>query len=103
MKFLLFTILSLLIHTAFSADLSSLYKNLLKKEEQIRNDRMLGFIAKSVPQGIDKPNPKIAEYETFKSDKSANFFLDGRGNLHFRQFKRLRLADVFQRRSRSGI
>ncbi|KAK6016785.1 hypothetical protein OSTOST_17727 [Ostertagia ostertagi] len=61
------------------------------------------FISKAVPYGIDPPNPKIAEYETFKSDKSANFIRDGSGHVVFRQYKRLRLGDVLQRRGRSGI
>ncbi|VDM70606.1 unnamed protein product, partial [Strongylus vulgaris] len=74
--------------------LAELYENLMKKHTEIKNQQLKQFISKAVPYGIDPPNPKIAEYETFKSDKSANFVRDGNGNVVFRQFRRLRLADV---------
>ncbi|CAJ0605255.1 unnamed protein product [Cylicocyclus nassatus] len=83
--------------------LAELFENLMKKHTEIKNQQLMQFISKAVPYGIDPPNPKIAEYETFKSDKSANFVRDGNGNVVFRQYRRLRLADVLHRRGRSGI
>ncbi|XGW11319.1 hypothetical protein V3C99_012653 [Haemonchus contortus] len=83
--------------------LAQLFENLMKKHTEIKNQQLMQFISKAVPYGIDPPNPKIAEYETFKSDKSANFLRDGNGNVLFRQYRRLRLGDVLQRRGRSGI
>lgn len=74
--------------------LAALFEKLMKKHTEIKNQQLMQFISKAVPYGIEPPNPKIAEYETFKSDKSANFVRDGNGNVVFRQFRRLRLADV---------
>ncbi|KAE9416780.1 hypothetical protein Angca_009035, partial [Angiostrongylus cantonensis] len=71
-----------------------LFENMMKKNTEIKSHRIMQFISKAVPYGIEPPNPKIAEYETFKSDKSANFLHDGKGNVVFREFRRLRLADV---------
>ncbi|KAK6040852.1 hypothetical protein COOONC_06618 [Cooperia oncophora] len=94
----------LLLTTVVDAKpLAELFETLMKKHTEIKNQQLMQFISKAVPYGIDPPNPKIAEYETFKSDKSANFLRDGNGNLHFRQFRRLRLSDVLQRRGRNGI
>ncbi|RCN46925.1 hypothetical protein ANCCAN_07104 [Ancylostoma caninum] len=83
--------------------LVELFGDLMKRHTEIKNQQLMQFISKAVPYGIDPPNPKIAEYETFKSDKSANFLRDGSGKVVFRQFRRLRLADVLQRRGRNGI
>ncbi|WKX97830.1 hypothetical protein Q1695_013483 [Nippostrongylus brasiliensis] len=97
-------VLLLVSVTVFEAKpLAALYDKLMKKHTEIKNQQLMQFISKAVPYGIDPPNPKIAEYETFKSDKSANFLRDGNGNVVFRQFRRLRLADVLQRRGRTGI
>ncbi|EYC15502.1 hypothetical protein Y032_0036g3181 [Ancylostoma ceylanicum] len=94
----------LFIVAAIDAEpLAQLFEKLMKKHTEIKNQQLMQFISKAVPSGIDPPNPKIAEYETFKSDKSANFLRDGNGNVVFRQFRRLRLADVLQRRGRNGI
>ncbi|ETN76837.1 hypothetical protein RB195_020125 [Necator americanus] len=95
--------LLLLATVVQSKPLVELYDKLVKKHNEVKNQQLLQFISKAVPYGIDPPNPKIAEYETFKSDKSANFVRDGNGNIVFRQFRRLRLADVLQRRGRTGI
>ncbi|ETN76838.1 hypothetical protein NECAME_11386 [Necator americanus] len=96
-------LLLILAAVAEMKPLSELFNNLMKKQTEIKNQQLLQFISKAVPYGIDPPNPKIAEYETFKSDKSANFVRDGNGNVVFRQFRRVRLSDVMQRRGRTGI
>ena len=44
-----------------SVPLSDLFDALVKKQAEIKNKQLLDFIRKSVPQGIDPPNPKIAE------------------------------------------
>ncbi|EYC15500.1 hypothetical protein Y032_0036g3180 [Ancylostoma ceylanicum] len=95
MKVIAFSLL--LIATVGEAKpLVELFGDLMKRHTEIKNQQLMQFIYKAVPYGIDPPNPKIAEYETFKSDKSANFLRDGNGNVVFRQFRRLRLADVSQ-------
>ncbi|PIO56210.1 hypothetical protein TELCIR_22395, partial [Teladorsagia circumcincta] len=73
--------------------LIELYDSLMKKNTEIKNNRMMLLISKAVPSGIDPPNPKMFEFEAYKSDKSANFIRDGNGRVVFRQFKRLRLGD----------
>ncbi|VDM63911.1 unnamed protein product [Angiostrongylus costaricensis] len=89
--------LLLLIEAGYSKPLMELFENMMKKNTEIKSHRLMQFISKAVPYGIEPPNPKIAEYETFKSDKSANFLHDGKGNVVFREFRRLRLADIVRR------
>ncbi|CAJ0586981.1 unnamed protein product, partial [Mesorhabditis spiculigera] len=87
----------LIVAAAMATPLSEVFKHLQMKQNEIRQKQLLDFIAKNVPEGLDQPNPKIAEYETFKSDKMSNFVNDGLGHLQFRQFRRLRLGDVLSR------
>ncbi|KJH41608.1 hypothetical protein DICVIV_12407 [Dictyocaulus viviparus] len=78
--------------------LIELFKSLTEKQTEIKNQKLMQFISKSVPYGID---PSLSDGEAFQSDKSANFIHDGRGHVVFRQFRRLRLSDVLHRRGTS--
>ena len=51
----------LLILGTTAAPLAQLFDALVKKQAEIKNKQLLDFIRRSVPQGIDPPNPKIAE------------------------------------------
>lgn len=85
--------------------LDVLYSKLMKKQETVKNSRLIDFISRGAPSGVDAPIPSIAEYETFKSDKSVNFLSDGAGHIVFRQFRRIRISDLLgsQMKSRSGL
>ncbi|CAI2341491.1 unnamed protein product [Caenorhabditis sp. 36 PRJEB53466] len=76
-------------------NLEILFAKILKKQEASKAHRLINFISKAVPGGVDAPIPMMAEYETFKSDKSANFINDGNGHIVFRQYRRARLSDIF--------
>ncbi|CAO4365116.1 unnamed protein product [Caenorhabditis nigoni] len=88
-----------------SPGLDVLYKKLMKKQENVKNARLIDFISRGAPSGVDAPIPSIAEYETFKSDKSVNFLSDGAGHIVFRQFRRIRISDLLgsQMKSRPGL
>ncbi|CAD59143.1 Neuropeptide-Like Protein [Caenorhabditis elegans] len=88
-----------------SSGLDVLYKKLIKKQESVKNSRLIDFISKGAPSGVDAPIPSIAEYETFKSDKSVNFLSDGAGHIVFRQFRRIRISDLLgsQMKTRPGL
>uniref|UniRef100_A0A8R1DTS4 Uncharacterized protein n=1 Tax=Caenorhabditis japonica TaxID=281687 RepID=A0A8R1DTS4_CAEJA len=75
-------------------NLEILFAKVLKKNEASKTHRLIDFISKAVPGGVDAPVPMMAEYETFKSDKSANFINDGAGHIVFRQYRRARLSDI---------
>ncbi|KAJ1346614.1 hypothetical protein KIN20_001472 [Parelaphostrongylus tenuis] len=62
-----------------------LFETMMKKNTEIKSQRLMEFISKAVPYGVEPPNPKVAEYETFKADKSANFVHDGEGNIVFQR------------------
>lgn len=85
--------------------LDVLYQKLMKKQENVKNARLIDFISRGAPSGVDAPIPSIAEYETFKSDKSVNFLSDGAGHIVFRQFRRIRISDLLgsQMKARSGL
>lgn len=85
--------------------LDVLYKKLMKKQETVKNSRLIDFISRGAPSGVDAPIPSIAEYETFKSDKSVNFLSDGAGHIVFRQFRRIRISDLLgsQMKNRPGV
>ncbi|KHJ93650.1 hypothetical protein OESDEN_06437 [Oesophagostomum dentatum] len=68
--------------------LYELFNDLIKKQTEIKAQQLMQFINKAVPYGLDPPDPKLAEYETFNSDKTANFLHDGNGKLVFREFRR---------------
>ncbi|EFO85685.1 hypothetical protein CRE_02275 [Caenorhabditis remanei] len=88
-----------------ASGLDVLYKKLMKKQETVKNARLIDFISRGAPSGVDAPIPSIAEYETFKSDKSVNFLSDGAGHIVFRQFRRIRISDLLgsQMKSRAGL
>ena len=52
----------LILSTTTAAPLSELFDALVKKQTEIKNKELLDFIRRSVPQGIEPPNPKIAEW-----------------------------------------
>lgn len=93
------------IDSAPTGGLSVLYQKMMKKQENVKNSRLIDFISRGAPSGVDAPIPSIAEYETFKSDKSVNFLSDGAGHIVFRQFRRIRISDLLgsQMKSRSGL
>ncbi|CAD6197455.1 unnamed protein product [Caenorhabditis auriculariae] len=41
-----------------ASGLDDLYKNLIKKQELVKNKQIIDFISRAVPQGIEAPNPK---------------------------------------------
>ncbi|CAJ0945698.1 unnamed protein product, partial [Mesorhabditis belari] len=92
-----FTIFCFFISVMATSPLDNIYKNLARKQNQVRMQQLMEFIHKNVPEGLEAPNPKIAEFETFKSNKMYNFVDDGQGHLQFRQFRRLRLGDILSR------
>ncbi|CAI5442725.1 unnamed protein product [Caenorhabditis angaria] len=55
---------------------------------------MIEIIHRAAPNGVEALLPAIAEYETFQSDKSANFLSDGNGHVVFRQYRRIRISDL---------
>ncbi|CAI2341478.1 unnamed protein product [Caenorhabditis sp. 36 PRJEB53466] len=87
------------------AGLDVLFNKLMKKQETVKNSRLIDFISRGAPAGVDAPMPSIAEYETFRSDKSVNFLSDGNGHIVFRQFRRIRISDLLgsQMKNRSGL
>ncbi|CAI5442723.1 unnamed protein product [Caenorhabditis angaria] len=87
-------------------NLESLFSKIVQKQASIKNHRMMDFIRSSVPYGVDPSIPMFGEYETFRSDKSANFMNDGAGHIVYRQYRRARLSDILHnvnRRTNGGF
>ncbi|CAA91048.1 DUF5380 domain-containing protein [Caenorhabditis elegans] len=75
-------------------NLEILFAKIVKKQNESKQHRLINFISRAMPGGVDAPIASMAEYETFKSDKSANFLSDGAGHVVFRQYRRARLSDI---------
>lgn len=82
-------------------NLEILFAKIVKKQNESKQHRLINFISRAMPGGVDAPIASMAEYETFKSDKSANFLSDGAGHVVFRQYRRARLSDVSSLRLQS--
>uniref|UniRef100_A0A8R1HN24 Uncharacterized protein n=1 Tax=Caenorhabditis japonica TaxID=281687 RepID=A0A8R1HN24_CAEJA len=85
--------------------LDVLFSKMMAKQDNVKKSRLIDFISRGAPAGVDAPMPTIAEYETFKSDKSVNFLSDGAGHVVFRQYRRIRISDLLgsQMKSRPGL
>ncbi|CAB3404289.1 unnamed protein product [Caenorhabditis bovis] len=76
------------------SSLEFLFAKVMKKQEASRLHTLMELINRASPAGVEAAVPFFAEYETFRSDKSANFLNDGNGHVVFRQYRRARLSDV---------
>ncbi|CAI5442726.1 unnamed protein product [Caenorhabditis angaria] len=76
------------------SELDILFSKIVKKEQSEKTARIVDLMNRAVPSGMEALNPAIAEYETFRSDKSSNFLNDGQGHVVFRQFRRIRISDL---------
>ncbi|GMR62338.1 hypothetical protein PMAYCL1PPCAC_32533 [Pristionchus mayeri] len=97
-------LLLILIPVILTSPLNDLYKRAVERREavhQVLEDKLMKLIQSSVPNGINALLPALSEYETFKQSPKANFIHDGKGKLHFRQFRRINLNEAMS--SRSGI
>ncbi|CAI4225763.1 unnamed protein product [Auanema sp. JU1783] len=85
-----------------ATNLRDVYKELSAKYEDIRHDKFNNMIIRNVPYGTPKPQPALAEYYTFKQNDSVNVITGPHGRKIFREFRRLSISDVMNRK-RPGI